>query len=68
MYFQFIHIRLKTEVATIGCNCYAFIQHGTVPERAVRKTRPPVPLANFLSCMMRFVSAICVIKNKAANF
>lgn len=37
----------------------AFTQEQTAPERAVRKTSPPVPLANLLSCMRRLVSAIC---------
>lgn len=32
-------------------------QELTLPERAVRKTNPPVPLANLLSCRRRVVSA-----------
>lgn len=37
----------------------SFTQDQTVPERAVRKTRPPVPLANLLSCRRFLVSANC---------
>lgn len=53
-------LKLKALLSLYRCPYRnAFAQEQTIPERAVRKTRPPVPLANLLSCMRRLVSATC---------